>query len=123
MNLKEKYIEKANNLFERLLDEQPEEDEEELDVETGDEDSTHGGEDEEEADDVGEEKGQAEQVEVFFDNLDEGAQKVFIDKIKESLNISEDDDYAHQKLVEALSKKPLVTFRAEEIIRKLNLDI
>jgi hypothetical protein len=115
MSLREQYIEKANNLFERLLDEQPEEIEDEEDIDTG--------EDETEADDAAEEKGQAEHVEVFFDDLDENAQKVLIDKIKESLNISEDDNYAHQKLVEALSKKPLVTFRAEELVRKLNLDI
>lgn len=112
MEFKEQYMNKANNLMERLLDEQPD-DEEEVDIETG----------EDESDDAEEEKGQAGQIEVFFDNLDEASQKVLIDKIKENLNVTEDDDYAHQKLVDAFAKKPLVTFRAEELVRKLNLDI
>lgn len=113
MNERKEYFGKANNLIERLLDEQPEEEEaeelEELEPEETEEpeeaDSKYG------------------QVEVYFNGLDEQSQKVLIDSLKESLNISADDDYAHQKLVEALADKPLITFRAEELIRKLNIDI
>jgi len=116
-NLKEKYIEKANNLIERLLDEQPEDEEEEAPEETPEEETPEGAEDEET------EQGQAEQIEVFFDNLDEGSQKVLMDALKENLNVAEDDDYAQKKIIDALSKEPLITFRAEELVRKLNLDI
>jgi len=120
-NLKEEYMEKANNLMGRLLGEAPEDEEEE----TPPTDPIEGEEDTEEIEDTGEteETGQSEQVEVFFDNLDEESQKVLIDALKEALNVVEDDDYAHQKLIDALSAKPLVTFRADELVRKLNLDI
>lgn len=119
-NLKEAYIDKANDLIGRLLDEQPEDEEEVEDVadEETPEEETPEGEESEEA-----EQGQAEQVEVFFDNLDEGSQKVLMDALKENLNVAEDDDFAHKKLVDALAKEPLVAFRAEELVRKLNLDI
>ena len=120
-NLKEEYMEQANNLMSRLLGEAPEDEEETppTDAPEGEEEDT------EEVEDTGEteEKGQAEQVEIFFDNLDEDSQKILIDALKESLNVAEDDKFAHQKLVDALSAKPLVTFRADELVRKLNLDI
>ena len=120
-DMKEQYIEQANNLMERLLGEAPEDEVED----TPPTDAPEGEEGAEEIEDTGEteEKGQAEQVEIFFDNLDEDSQKVLIDALKESLNVAEDDKFAHQKLVDALSAKPLVTFRADELVRKLNLDI
>jgi hypothetical protein len=115
-NIKEQYIHNANSLIERLLDEQPEDDEvapEETEAEI------------EEQPEVEEEpeQGQSEQVEIFFNNLDEESQKVLMDALKQNLNVASDDDYANQKLVEALSQKPLMTIRAEEIVRKLNIDI
>ena len=113
-NLKEKYMEKANSLFERLLDEQPEDE----DIPTDD----TGGEETVDVENEPE-QGQSEQVDVFFDNLDEGAQKVLLDALKENLNVSSDDKFAHEKIVAALTKEPLVSFRAEELVRKLNLDI
>ena len=111
-NLKEQYIYNANSLIERLLDEQPE------DEEVAPEETEEQPEVEEEP-----EQGQSEQVEIFFDNLDEESQKVLMDALKKNLNIASDDDYANQKLVEALSQKPLMAMRAEEVVRKLNIDI
>jgi len=114
-NIKENYFSQANNLMERLMDEAPED--EEIPPTEPEENS--------EVKDNGEQEeiGQAEQVEIFFDNLDEDSQKVLLDALKESLNVVEDDKFAHQKLIDALSSKPLVTFRADELVRKLNLDI
>jgi hypothetical protein len=117
-NLKERYYDKANNLMERLLGEQPEVEEEPTDEFPGEDEETTEVDVEEEP-----EQGQAEQIEIFFDSLDEKSQKVLIDALKENLNIAEDDEYAHQKLVDSLAKEPLITFRAEELVRKLNLDI
>ena len=117
-NIKEQYYNKANNLMARLLGEAPEDeeettpDEEAPDVDTPEAD---GGEDTE--------SGQAEQVQVYFDDLDEDSQKVLLDALKENLNIAEDDDYAHDKLVDELSKEPIVTLRAETLVRKLDIDV
>lgn len=109
--MKEGYYDKANNLMERLMDEAPEDEanlpNEEETKDTGDQEET----------------GQSGQVEIFFDNLDEETQKVLLDALKEKLKATEDDKLAHQKIIDALSKKPLVIFNVEELIRKLNIDI
>lgn len=115
-NLREEYIDNANNrLISRLLWEQEDEETPPAD-EAPDTDET--------SDIEGEpEQGQSEQVEIFFDNLDEDSQKILLNALKENLNITEDDEFAHEKLIKTLTQKPLVTFRAEELVRKLNINI
>ena len=114
-NLREEYINNANSLISRLLWEQEDEDTPPADEAP----------EAEENPDIEEEpeQGQSEQVEIFFDNLDEDSQKVLLNALKENLNITEDDEFAHEKLIKTLTEKPLVTFRAEELVRKLNIDI
>ena len=117
-NLKEDYFNRANNLMSRLLGEAPEDEEM----------SPVGGElapEDEDPVDVEQEpeEGQAEQVEIFFNDLDEKSQKVLLDALKENLNIAEDDNFAEKKLVDSLTKDPIITIRAEELVRKLNLDV
>lgn len=112
-------IKSANNLINRLLWEQ-EEDEDEVDFP----DAPEGEEGAEEPDIEEEpEQGQDTQVQVYFDNLDAESQKVFMDALRDNLNIANDDEYAKNKLVDALSKEPIATFRAEDIVRRLNIDI
>lgn len=62
-------------------------------------------------------------VEIYFDNLDEESQKTLLDEIRDVLNVTDDDEYAHQKIIEILSQKPLMTFRADELVRQLDIDI
>lgn len=112
-------VKAANDLIGRLLWEQ-EEDEDEVDFP----DAPEGEEDAEEPDIEKEpEQGQDTQLEVYFDNLDAESQKVFMDALRDNLNIANDDEYAKNKLVDALSKEPIATFRAEDVVRKLNIDI
>ncbi len=108
-------VKAASDLIGRLLWEQ-EEDEDEVDFP----DAPEG-----EEPDIEEEpeQGQDTQVQVYFDNLDEESQKVFMDALRNNLNIANDDEYAKNKLVDALSKEPIATFRAEDVVRKLNIDI
>jgi len=124
-NLKEQYFGKANNLMERMMDEAPED--APVDTDTGEE--TTGNENppedtapEEETPEA-EEKGQSEQIEIFFNSLDEESQKILLDAIKETLNVTEDDNFANQKIIDALSKEPLISLRAEELVRKLNIEV
>jgi len=100
-------VKAASDLIGRLLweQEEDEEDAEEPDIEEEPE------------------QGQGTQVQVYFDNLDEESQKVFMDALRDNLNIANDDEYAKNKLVDALSKEPIATFRAEDVVRKLNIDI
>jgi len=115
-NLKKNYYNKANDLFERLLDEQPEDAPEASD--TGDEEAPA-----EEAPDQEDERGQAQKVEIFYNNLNQETQTVLMDALRESLNAAEDDEIATGKIEEALSKEPLVTLLADELVRKLNIQI
>jgi hypothetical protein len=120
-NLKEQYFGKANNLMERMMDEAPED----ATVDTGTDTEETPPEDtapEEETPEA-EEKGQSEQIEIFFNSLDEESQKVLLDALKENLNVTEDDKFANQKIIDALSKEPLISLRAEELVRKLNIEI
>lgn len=120
-NLKERYIDKANDLMGRLLWEQ--EDEEDV-VDTEEVPSEEEQPEEmDQEEEPSEEESVVDQVEVFFADLDEKSQKAMMDSLKEKLNVSEDDDYAEQRIVDALSKEPLISFRAEDIVRKLNIDI
>lgn len=123
-NLKEQYFGKANNLMERMMDEAPEDvaPEEETPVAAGEENPPEDAAPEEETPED-EEKGQSAQVEIFFDSLDEETQKVLLDALKETLNVTEDDNFANQKIIDALSKEPLISLRAEELVRKLNIEI
>jgi hypothetical protein len=126
-NLKEQYFGKANNLMERMMDEAPED---VAPVDTGEETPAVGGDENppedaapEEETPEDEEKGQSAQVEIFFDSLDEETQKVLLDALKETLNVTEDDNFANQKIIDALSKEPLISLRAEELVRKLNIEL
>jgi hypothetical protein len=119
MNLKETYFRKANNLYSRLLGEAPEDEitpDATADVGTDDETET-------ETDDTKDEIGQSEQIEIYFDNLDEQTQKVLLDALKENLNVVETDEFAQQKIIDILAQKALMTLRAEELVRKLNINI
>ena len=69
------------------------------------------------------ELGQAEQIEIYFDNLDEETQKIFMNAIRNELKVTEDDKYGNQKIIEALAKKPITSIRTEEVVRTLNIDI
>lgn len=133
MNLKNTYMKKANYLMERLLDEVGPDDASAVPGPgvgaTGGNDVTAGEEPTGEAtegDDVPTEepeKGQAEQIEIFFANLDDKTQKVLMDAIKEAVNAAEDDNYSEEKIVDALKAKPIITIQAEELVRKLNIDV
>jgi hypothetical protein len=124
-NLKENYMNKANNLIERLMDEAPEDEvpAEDTPDEDAPEETPADTEEPEEAPEEEEEKGQAGQVEIYFDNLDKDAKEVLLNALKENLNAAEDDKFANQKLIDVLSKEPLVTIRAEELIRKLDIKL
>lgn len=121
---KNEHIHRASNLIERLLWEQPEDEVDFPGAEEEPEAEAPAPEDEETPDVEEEpEQGQAEQVEVYFNNLDEQSQKVLMDALKENLNVADDDEYAKEKIVEILSKQPIYSFRAEDLVRKLNIDI
>lgn len=127
---KQAYLRKANDLFERLLDEQPEAppeapEKEKTDEEGGDETPAT---DEKSEEDTTDEETPAEQaepkkLEIFYTNLDKDTKKSFLEAILESLNAEKDDDIATRKIEEVFSKKPLVTLIADEIVRKLNIKI
>lgn len=121
MTIRENYFNKANNLIERLLDEQPEEENPEVTPEETT--PEEGGETEEDTTEAEPEKAKVEPVEVFFSNLNKDTQKVLLDALKESLNATEDDELANQKIIDALAEKPLVTLVSDELVRKLNIDI
>jgi hypothetical protein len=98
---KKLYLEKANHLFSRLLDEQPEDTTEDPTLpET-----------------------ETKPVDVYFNSLDEETQKSLMDALRSQLNVTEDDKFGNQKIVQALSKKPLFSLTAEEVVRQLNIDI
>ena len=121
-NLKENYFKKANNLMERLLDEEPTEEVPSENPEEPTEEIPIEGEGEGE-EDKEETKVEINKLEIFFNDLDEKSQKKLLDLLKEVLNASEDDEYAKEKIIEKLSRKPIITFVPEEIVRKLNIDI
>jgi len=111
MNRKDFYYKKANNLVERMLGEAPED---EAPEEAPTEPVAPEGDDE---------QGQAQQVEVFFDSLDEETQKAVMDSLRANLNVAEDDEYGNAKIIESLSEKPLLILQAEELVRQLNIDL
>lgn len=61
-------------------------------------------------------------VAIYFNDLDEAAQILVMDKLKESLNVSEDDEYASRKITETLGREPLVTINLETLSRQLDFD-
>jgi len=117
-NLRDNYLKKANDLYERLMDEQPEETPpteeapEAPDAEAG-----------EDAPEAEEEQGQAQKVDIFFDNLDKQTQTVLINTLKEALNATEDDKISEGKIKEFLTKEPLISLLADELIRKLKIEV
>lgn len=113
-SIKERYYDKANDLFERLLDEQDPEDENSTEVAPEDEEPDTAGDNE---------QGQSEQVEVFFDSLDEKTQKLVMDALRNNLNLSDNDDYGNQKIVEALANKPITILNANELVHQMDIDI
>jgi hypothetical protein len=123
--LRETYINKANNLYSRLLGEAPEDEEVTDEITTGEETGEEGDVEntEETPEEDDSERGQSEQVEIFFNSLDEETQKTLLDALKQNLNVAEEDDFANQKIIDALVKEPIVAIRAEELVRKLNIDI
>jgi len=63
-----------------------------------------------------------ENIEIYFDNLDEETQKLLMQQLKDELNVSSDDTYASNKMVETLAKKPIITLRSSEIVKMMNFD-
>ena len=124
ITIRQQYYKKANNMINRLLDEADEPNEPATDTPTTATDDTNPNPDEgtPEADET-EENGQAQQIDIYFSNLNDETQKVLMDALKENLNVSETDDFAEQKITKILSEKPLITLRAEELIRELNIEI
>jgi len=119
MDLKELYYDKANNLVERMLGEQPEDETpEEVEPLPGEE-----GEDEPVEPEGDDEQGQTEQVEIFFDSLDEETQKAVMDALRANLNVAPEDEYGNQRIIEALSNAPITILQAEELVRQLNIDL
>lgn len=123
-NIKESYYQKANDMISRLFDEAEEENTSPEATDTaapeGEEPATDQGT---EPDAASTENGQAEQVQIFFNNLNEETQKVVMDILKEKLNASPTDEVAKDKILEKLKEKPLVNLSAEEIINDLKIEI
>ena len=63
-----------------------------------------------------------ESVTIYFEGLDENSKKEVMNKLRETLNVSEDDNYAIQKINEGLSKQPLFTLNIDEVIRQFDFD-
>jgi hypothetical protein len=117
-NWRKNYYNKANDLFERLMDEQPEETPAEAPEADTEEASA-----EESPPDEEEEKGQSTKVEVYYNNINKETQEVLMNALRESLNATEDDKIATGKIEEALSKEPLITLMADELVRKLKIEL
>ncbi|MDD5651081.1 MAG: hypothetical protein PHF86_11805 [Candidatus Nanoarchaeia archaeon] len=64
-----------------------------------------------------------DKIEIYFDNLDEESQKNIMMALRNSLNVVEDDKYGNDKIIETLSKKPMFTVIADELVRLMNIDI
>ena len=64
-----------------------------------------------------------EGIDIFFDDLDEDTQKKVMAALLNTLNVSDDDDYANKKIIEKLAKTPLFVIIGQEIVRELNIDI
>lgn len=64
-----------------------------------------------------------EEVKVFFENLNADTQVRIMKAILESVNASEDDEYANKKIMEVLSEKPLWITIGDELVRELDIDL
>lgn len=119
-NLKENYYKKANQMISRLFDEAEEEN---IETVTAPEEENPTPEEGSTEDKASDETGQAQQVDIFFSDLNEETQKILLDKLKENLNVAENDDFASQKIVKILTETPIVSLRAEELVRELNIQV
>lgn len=72
-----------------------------------------------ESGDIYEEEG----IKIFFDDLDEETQENVMNAVRKALNVTKDDDYGNNKIIEGLAKAPLFTLRGEEIKRIINIDV
>jgi len=116
-NWRNNYYNKANDLFERLMDEQPEDAPAEV-PEAGTEEVPA-----EETTPKEEEKGKDSKIEIYYNNLNKETQDVLMNALRESLNATEDDKITTEKIEETLSKTPLVTLIADELVRKLKIEV
>ena len=116
-NLKEEYMNKANNLMSRLLGEGQEE---ENIPETPEEEENTDASSEELSDEDSEEQ-QVNQV--FFADLDKNTQDTLMAALMDKLNATKNDEIVKQKILDVLAKKPLAAFNADEVVRKLNIDV
>jgi len=64
-----------------------------------------------------------EEIEIYFDNLDEGTQKKVMNGLMSVLNVTDDDQYGTEKILEGLSKTPIFVTTADELKRRANVDI
>jgi hypothetical protein len=64
-----------------------------------------------------------EGIKIFFENLDEETQETVMNAIRKAFNVSKDDGFGNDKIVEGLAKAPLFTLRGEEIKRLINIDV
>jgi hypothetical protein len=62
-------------------------------------------------------------IEIYFDDLDEETQKTVLASIMNAVNAEEHDEYAEKKVIEKLSSKPLFITKGTDIKRELNIDI
>jgi hypothetical protein len=76
-----------------------------------------------EDDEVVNQEGEGEIIEVFFSNLDEETQDSIMKGIKEAVNAAEDDELADTKIREALSKKPLWVVQGSDLQKQMGIDI
>ena len=64
-----------------------------------------------------------EEIEIYFDNLDEGTQKKVINGLMSVLNVTDDDQYGTEKIIEGLSKSPIFVTTADELKRRADIDV
>lgn len=68
-------------------------------------------------------KTEIEKIEIYFDNLDNEAQKKIMDTIKNQVNATDDDKFSHDKIMQAFSKTPIFVVTPSELKRLLNIDL
>lgn len=65
----------------------------------------------------------SENIEIYFNNLDEETQETILAALKEELNAAEDDKLADNKIRVEIVKKPLFVTTADDIRKQLNINI
>jgi len=103
------------NLIKRAQRYLVEDDTDDMEADMGDEENT------DTTDDVAGEE--LVNIEIFFGDLSENIQKTIMDSLKKSVNAADGDEYAEQKIVEQLSKKPIFVANPTDLQRQLQISI